>query len=261
MTIFMFLWLGLATQRVGAGISGHVVKAGSQQPLEGVSIVLLRIDGPLDDSVVAVTDELGGFSQERMPAGSYRVFAERAGYVRAELSTPVVLRPDVRSEVISLELVPTAAITGSVTREFGEPAEKVFVRALTDRVVAETRTDDRGEFRLFDLPPGSYLLQVESYSVPRIIPGRGISASGQAPMDYAIQTPPCPDCPGEGQSRQPVRSILAAGGFIDPLALTNEYYPTVYYPGTAERPLAIPIELHAEEEVSGIVVQLVRRSR
>jgi hypothetical protein len=85
------------------------------------------------------------------------------------------------------------AVGGVVTDEFGEAVEGVTVRPLRiryvdDRYVAEPagvpwRTDDRGRFRLFHVPPGRYLIVVSedapSYA-PVYYPGTTVVGNASA---------------------------------------------------------------------------------
>jgi hypothetical protein len=67
------------------------------------------------------------------------------------------------------------AVTGLVVDAFGEPLDGVTVRAWRVRYVdgrrfavpsgASQRTDDRGHYRLFHLPPGQYLIGVDDDDV------------------------------------------------------------------------------------------------
>lgn len=82
------------------------------------------------------------------------------------------------------------AVAGVVLDEFGEPVEGVTVRLwqvrfVGDRVTAEStaaerRTDDRGQFRLFHVRPGRYLLAVTDDRdglAPVYFPGTTVAAN------------------------------------------------------------------------------------
>jgi hypothetical protein len=88
-------------------------------------------------------------------------------------------------------------------------------------------------------------------NTPQIGPGGASLGS-----TIVTPTPPCPDCPGEGEFRQRISLMLPTGGFIDPRALTGEKYPTVFYPGTTDREAATPIKVKAGARIEAIDLTL-----
>jgi hypothetical protein len=62
---------------------------------------------------------------------------------------------------------------------------------------------------------------------------------------------------------QGLAALLTSGAFIDPLALTSQSYPRVYFPGTVEltQAKAITAEPGARLEGLDIRLVLVERSR
>lgn len=101
--------------------------------------------------------------------GAYTLVAERNGYVarrEARSAITVTAGSDVRNVV--LRLAPAAAITGRVFNEDGDPVPYASVEALQRGgfprgprtvPVRSAQTNDLGEYRLFGLPPGRYLLR------------------------------------------------------------------------------------------------------
>ena len=234
------------SQPPAAAVRGVVIDTASKQPVGGAAVLLVRPDA-LAQALVATTDDLGRFSFAKVAPAGYRLRAEHDDYLRGEFVSIDVAAEGARSDV-TLTLTPTAVISGRVTDQYGEPASRIVVRALTTRVVAETRTNDLGEYRLFGLPPDAYVISAERY------PGPSIQGS-------AVQTPtpPSPDSPGEGVMRAPLSAILTSGGFIDSRALTRETSPTVFYPGTTDRSAATPIKAGPGARTDGIDLRLVVR--
>jgi hypothetical protein len=74
-----------------------------------------------------------------------------------------------------------------------------------------------------------------------------------------IPTPPCPDCPGEGEGRQGIAQLVAQGGFIDPRILAPRTYPAVFFPATTDRASAASIQVTAGQQLAGIDVALIAR--
>lgn len=164
-------------QQPASGIIAGTVSAGdSGRPLRRVRIVLE------DERVVpkgfAVTDDQGRFALTQLPAGSYILKASRTGFLEViygqrkpgsgRSGTPIQLADGQRVEKLSLVLPRGGLITGVVTDEVGDPASNVTVRAVrrvlrngerawVPAVTAST-SDDRGQFRLFGLLPGEYLV-------------------------------------------------------------------------------------------------------
>jgi protocatechuate 3,4-dioxygenase beta subunit len=135
------------------------------------------------------TDTDGRFQFTNLPAGTYRVIAEKAGFVprvsdprRAfERPAPIELK-DGQSVQLDIAMQRGAAIEGKVLAETGEPAMNVVVSAQrfvydTDGrhlvSVQQARTDDRGQFRVHTLPPGEYYLE-----------------AGPDPLDVAARSTP-----------------------------------------------------------------------
>jgi hypothetical protein len=246
----------LAVTQAPAGVRGVVVDAATHQPVAGASVLLVRPDA-LAQAAVTTTDVRGAFVFPTVAPASYRLRAERDDYVRGEWSAPVWVRANQAASDVTLSMIPTAVISGRVTDEHGEPVPKGYVRALTTRVVAEARTNDLGEYRLFGLAPGTYMISAERYGGPSIETNPQTAGRTLSGAVLVTPTPPCPDCPGEGMMQQPVAPLLKTGAFIDPGALSRETYPTMFYPGTTDRSAATPVKAPAGARVEGIDLRLV----
>lgn len=248
---------------------GIVIDARTQAPLPFARVLFARVDAPLGESLVVETDAQGRFSTTTVPAGTYRIVAEHDDHLRASYPTPVTIPAATTTERITIALTPTAVLAGRVFTEHGAPAAKVYVRAhrVTNNVVsaeavAESRTNDLGEYRLFGLAPGDYSVSAEPYTAPSIgtvtLPG---TTSGSNEPRYIVPTPPCPDCRGEGQSMQGLAALLTAGAFIHPLALTGQTYPRVYFPGTVDVAQAKAIAAESGARIEGLDIRLVLTDR
>ena len=247
--LVVLLMLGFQPQPT-ASVAGVVIDSETKAPIGRARVLLARIDAHLSQSLVVIADERGAFATSQVPPGTYRVFADREGYRRGEHGATLTTAAGERIANLTIALTPTAVISGRVTTESGEPLSKIYVRALSgsDVVAAEARTNDLGEYRLFGLEPGGYIVSAERYPGPRI---EGTT--------YRIPTPPCPDCMGEGTAMPGLVGLLKTGGFIDPLALTGRTYPTVYFPGVTDRASAQRVEVAPGREVYGIDLRLVVR--
>jgi hypothetical protein len=163
-----------------AQINGRVVSADTGAPLAGATVSLrsTRLATPSIPplSVDATSDEDGVFVFLELPAGDYSVTVSRPGYHfggdrRFEAGgrvERVSLRPRQQLEV-ALAMSRGGAITGRLLDEFGEPVVAARVNALgyayeegAGRQASPAGigdvTDDRGEFRIFGLPPGDFAI-------------------------------------------------------------------------------------------------------
>jgi protocatechuate 3,4-dioxygenase beta subunit len=136
---------------VTAVINGRVVADETGEPVPNARVSVTP--GGLEAQVV-LADRDGQFTLAA-PAGPYRVAASKSGYALAEAPPPA---PGTRVE---LRLHRGAVLSGRVVDEFGEAVSlfPVMVEAITDppsgRPIATAQTNDRGEFRIAGLRPGT----------------------------------------------------------------------------------------------------------
>jgi hypothetical protein len=248
MTVLIWMLACVMGQASGS-VSGQVTDASTKTPVTEARVLLARTDGPLGESIAARTNEQGRFSMANVPAGTYRVFALDPDYLRKEHASSIVVAEGKPVANISIAMTRTAVIAGRVTNEHGDPAPNVFVRAWTQMgQVAEAKTNDLGEYRLFGLEPGTYTISAERYLPPRI--------DGTF---YLGPTPPCPDCMGEGEFRQQVAALLKAGAYVDPRVILGRSYPMVYFPAATDREGATPVNAPSGVVTSGIDLRLVAK--
>jgi hypothetical protein len=160
-----------ATARIRGRISGP-----TGEPLV-CSQVHVSSDAVWSDVVPYVhTDAEGRYSLDGLPAGSFVVRAYMSGYFPlrhgqrrpSDEERPIVLREGERRDDVDISLPRDAVIAGTLWDEHGEPVEGVAVwafqlRRRNGRVVGATpaiarATDDRGQYRIIAVPPGSYLI-------------------------------------------------------------------------------------------------------
>jgi protocatechuate 3,4-dioxygenase beta subunit len=157
-----------------AVIRGRVI-ADSGEPLAGARIRLMRHGMNVRTGAADVN---GHYSIEGIAEGRYTLQATTAGYVPIEygqrrsneMGRMLHLRNDETLRGVEFVLPRGSAVTGNIADEHGEAVEGAMVRALqvrfvADRLVAhsvpgvrERRSDDRGQYRLFGLLPGTYLV-------------------------------------------------------------------------------------------------------
>jgi hypothetical protein len=118
------------------------------------------------------------------PDGEYTVTAQREGYFgpkregvpAADFVAQTRVSAGAEGPALRMTLSPGGVIAGRVLSPHGVPLDSVPVRAMRavylngNRTLVEVEsvsTDDRGEFRLYWLPPGEYVLSAEASRVMR----------------------------------------------------------------------------------------------
>jgi hypothetical protein len=155
-------------------IEGTVLNDRTGQPLPRAHVSLLPAQAGL--SAVAVdADEKGGFAIRAFEAGRYSLSAARDGY----LTTSICWLGNVRMQPtfaigsketvtgLTFRLRPFAVMAGRISFEDGEPAMNIRVEAYREfrnhlrhgyALADRAPPHDRGEYRLFGLQPGSYIV-------------------------------------------------------------------------------------------------------
>ncbi|HYH00461.1 MAG TPA: carboxypeptidase regulatory-like domain-containing protein [Terriglobales bacterium] len=164
-----------------AVVRGTVVKANTSEPVKKAKVTLYPTSANYvrssrsssNEPLTTVTDASGAFEFTGVAPGEYRAVASRSGYANAAFGRHsagqlISVQSGEQVRNITLRLSPSAAITGRVVDEDGEPMANVNITALQYRYmlharklmpVGSTQTDDRGEYRLGELRPGRYFIQ------------------------------------------------------------------------------------------------------
>jgi protocatechuate 3,4-dioxygenase beta subunit len=183
-----------------ARIRGLVVAADDGRPLRRA---VVRVSGPeLREPRSTMTDPSGRYELTDLPAGRFQVSASRNGFVTIshgqtrpnEMGRPLDVSNGQTVERIDFALPRGSVITGRVLDEYGEPVANANVQALQMRNVSGRpeptfagampfTTPDTGEFRLWGLAPGDYIVQVSLQNMGPMEPGND-SRSGYPRMFY-----------------------------------------------------------------------------
>lgn len=230
-------------------ISGRVVTAAEGNPLKSARVSLRPDDSkPNSHPYAATSDSDGHFLLKDIPPGRYHLVATRQGFVDqqylfpgTQTDTVLSLKPGQKMNDVLFRMRLAAVITGHVTNDDGEPMVRARVAAMRRPTedefdeegpspshkpdlsqAASTRTDDRGQYRIFGLSPGEYYIRaVDSLD---------------------------PDPENEAEW----------GDFWVREYLGSEYAP-VYYPGVTQASQAEVIAVKAGDEVQANV--LMQRMR
>jgi len=162
-------------------VQGAVVKSTTGEGIKRITVQLTPIGGGLQP-YLTLTEDNGRFIIRDVAPGRYAIFASGNGYSeeahrkgKGNTQTTILdLTPGKSVTGITIRMVPPGVITGTVYDEDGDPVTRAQVRAL--RVVGfgvqrklggvdSAQTNDLGEYRIWGLQPGKYLVAV-SYQPP-----------------------------------------------------------------------------------------------
>jgi len=152
-----------APKKPTATISGRVTIKG--KAAAGVIVNVRMTEGDQSETYAAVTNEQGNYKISNVPPGNYLVVTVAPAFVPSNSSSwgkTLVITKEEAVENLDFTLMRGGVITGKVTDADGRPVieEQVsaFLARLDDNYETPpvTRTDDRGIYRLFGLPPGKY---------------------------------------------------------------------------------------------------------
>jgi uncharacterized protein (DUF2141 family) len=218
----------------------------------------------------AVTNDAGQFAVTGLPAGRYQVTASKGAYLSAPYGATRPLRPGVvrtgtpiavgeGQQVAGLvvTMMRGGVITGVILDATGRPARAVDLtvsyfsrspqngeRTLTRfaGLEASVRTDSRGIYRIYGLPPGEYVV-----STAPVLQFAASDLMVTSETDVARAS-------GTGRSDAQANT---------PVVRPRVGLATVYYPGTTTADHATPIRVGAGEEKTGIdfALQLVPNVR
>ena len=237
--LVLALSLSQATPPVAAGrIAGRVIAEGADTPIAGARIMLLPAGPPppwpMGAPSQAVTDANGRFVFERVAPGDYHVDVQKAGF--ASIFDPTDPPPTITVaagqslDTVVLRLQKGGAITGRVVDANGEPVAEASILAMRrlpspvagDRLLpvpvqGGQLTNDIGEFRVFGLAPGEYVIAA--------------TVGGFSPFGGPNVAPP-------------------------PVSTARTSAATTYYPGTTDPNAAAAIRITPGAEVGNIVFTL-----
>lgn len=264
-------------------VIGQVVDGTSGQPIPGAIVTL-------DRSHVMTTSD-GRFVFRNLDPGEYALSATKPGYLRGEFgasrpaasSRRLVIAAGQRRRDVVIRLWRHAAIVGTVIDEAGEPLIGVSVTALRRRTIGgrvkfltegfSMPTDDRGMYRIWRLPPGTYVvaIQAQHVSVPAALVQPAKEGFLQAIFGANLL---------EGMHLQ--QSLMQIGGFLamattfdarqvgdhvqvistekpTPPPVGNSpvfVYPTTYHPSAVSISAASLITVASGQERSGVNLQV-----
>lgn len=171
-------------------VEGTVVNAVTGAPVPHAFVYLMggrrpapQVSTPTGGAMNA--DREGRFRFENLEPGQYTPMVRKGGFLEmgqgGSIPMPVGVAAGETKSGVVLKLTPQAVIAGRVVDEFGEPVQGAQVQALMrqrqrgQESWSMTRgfvaTNDKGEYRLFGLAPGRYVVAVQHQDPARMFPG------------------------------------------------------------------------------------------
>ncbi|NLB94548.1 MAG: hypothetical protein GX785_02450 [Armatimonadetes bacterium] len=177
-------------------ISGKVSEQDGVTPIEGATITV-TLQGEYEGEQIvrtATTDHMGIYAVTDLPTGQYRVTCVADGFAEQQYPTLVTVNPGTEAQNINFVMggMP-GGVVGTVTRQSDG---QVVVGATVElrsgtTLVANTVTDDTGQFAFQNVPAGTYELTVTGAA--GILPTSVtvvVEANAQVRRNVVANTPP-----------------------------------------------------------------------
>jgi len=215
--LFISLIPQVADQRM-ATLRGKVFAADTGAPLKH-AYVMLRQNTPgtardAADAFTAKTDSAGAYEFKNLEPGRYTASAGKPGFIVAPYRNqdnetgPLTVGAGQATPNVDFKLTRAVVVSGIVSSIDGEAVSGATVQA-TQKIYLQghvefqshstAQTDDRGEYRIHDLPPGRYYIQAAK---------RGFSGAGGGGPGYGLETYPEPVRLAAGEERKSVNFML-----------------------------------------------------
>ena len=146
-------------------ISGKIVNEAGQ-PLAGAAVYVRPLN-PSNPARTTTSDAEGNFRVNNLDPGLYTIIANAPAYTLDSAAGPTYYRI---GDSVRLQMIRGGVITGTVTNALGDPVVGVRIRAARVRdakgqapklptfAFSNQPTDDRGIYRMYGVPPGTYVI-------------------------------------------------------------------------------------------------------
>jgi hypothetical protein len=175
---------GLGVGMAGANAEAILDAAARGEDVPGDQLEAARArqsvgSGSIPSALTAETDSAGRFSIKDVPVGNVPVRATLQGYFGSISNGQITDRAKATAVVksketaqVKLTMIPAGTVSGTVFDSIGKPMfnavvllmRKAYVNGVaTLEPLNGKTTDDRGEYRLYPLPPGEYYIGIQPY--------------------------------------------------------------------------------------------------
>lgn len=255
-------------------IVGRVVDGATGQPVPSATVRILA-PGSGRAAPTRATDALsgpsGGFFFSRLPAGSYFIYADKAGYLQSVWgqrrpgggAAQLPLGDAERIAGLTLTLWPWASIAGIVVDDLGRPLPNAVVFAKRqlpqgsreDPVERSAHTDGAGRYEVQGLMPGTYVVGVRTLTMNVMLPADADPVAAGAvvadPSSMTIAVDP--------SGRDATMIVGPARDVVNPAAAPTAYVST-YYGGATTPASSARVTIAPGEERAGIDITMAARS-
>ena len=159
----------------GASVEGRVTNRVTGEPVRKAVVYLTTYSDTPADTYMAQADSNGRFRFEGVVPGPYRAFAEAARFTTfpdrawAAPVPPLTVSDGQHLANVNIQMTPLGTVSGRVLDPDGDPVLKARVEAVQYVFLRGVRqlasmgmsawTDDRGQYRLFDVRPGRHYIR------------------------------------------------------------------------------------------------------
>ena len=250
-----------------SSLSGVVVRQDTGAPLSRATLIL-QIEGTPNRGYTVASSNDGKFSFEDVIPGKYSLAVKRDGFIPAEIGTagpegcgaPITVEAGIQRTDVNIVMAPAGAISGRLLDRDGEPAANVTVQAIKSTyqnggrvltTVQTAQTNDLGEYRLFYLTPGRYLLgaSLENRGATSGSDVTGVTASAATPSPSTQAIPPPPPV-APAAPLPPMLPSRFGNGLSSPSTPGPRIAP-IYYPSSTDPKAATPLEVRSGESIQG----------
>ncbi len=185
-----------------AVVTGRVLNATTGEPVKKAHMALSKAEaGDADEdaspSFVANTDADGHFSFDAVAPGNYRLAVQRSGFAYTQYGalgangpgTVLSLASEQKLD-LTVKVVPLGVIAGRVLDADGDAVPDAIVSAIRSffsngkheiERLGKIKTNDLGEYRLYDLPAGRYYIAA---TIPSFMPAGAQPADEDTGLIY-----------------------------------------------------------------------------
>ena len=236
-----------------ATISGAVVAAdGRHEPVRRVVVTMSGAELPLGRS--AITDDEGRFSIEGLPAGRFSLSATKPAYVPAAYGASRPGRPGIAVALsegqhltgLTIAIAHGAAISGTIRNALGQPNPSIQVSVFRELpgadfsgVTAIATTNDRGQYRIFGLAPGDYIVA----TAPQYLESREVGVPSTSEVDALF-------------AALEHRQRTASAPSTLPQRVPTANLSPVFYPGVLDVTQAAKVTVAAGDDRTGVDIAL-----
>lgn len=184
-----------------------------------------------------ISEADGSFRLDNVLPGTYRIVAEKPGFVYARDprrgDSQLSVTAGTAAKASDIKLLPHAVVTGRITDEDGDPVQGATIQLSRYQYVAGKRqllpahsgsTNDLGEYRVHSVIPGRYVLS---------------ASKGSSSFSPYLPPPAMPRAPVRPTTDQPEKSYVAT-----------------YYPGGYDAATASQLDLAAGQEFRGADIRI-----